>query len=305
MSALQISKPGAWPVGNNIFKSDDARKRIEDWYRRFLKRVNGQANSIEISTSFGTNHLLMVGDPSKPPLVCLHAMMTSSAHLASELGYLLDRFYLILPDLPGQSARGLPTHLSYKDHSHSQWLKEILDELELGETPLLGVSLGGFIARQFASANPGRVKSLILIVPAGIAQGSLVKGFMKMALPMIMYKIYPTDKTLRKLVSHLLTTWDEEWARYLGDSLNDFATNLRIPPVASAQELENLTMPSLVIAAEHDISFPGDKVIVRAKRHIPNAETELIKGSRHCPPTTPEFQEWLGSRIKEFTGKKA
>lgn len=273
---------------------------MENWYQRFLERVNGKTNSMEVSTSYGTNHILMVGDSSNPPLVCLHAMMTSSAHLAAELGALLDQFYLILPDLPGQSVRGLPIRLPYTDNSHAQWLQEIFDELDLQEVPLLGVSLGGFVARQLASSNPGRITSLVLIVPAGIVQGSLVKGFTKMAWPMIMYKIRPTEKRLRKLVSHLITTWDEDWARYLGDSFNDFATNLKIPPIASDEELEKLNMPCLVIGAEDDISFPGGKVIERAETHIPKVETELIKDSKHSPPTTSQFRNWLGKRVKTF-----
>lgn len=287
-------------MSDKIFKSKEARERMEDWYQRFKERIDGTTNSIEVSTSNGANHVLMVGDSSNPPLVCLHAMMTSSAHLASELGTLLDRFYLILPDLPGQSVRGLPLRLSYKDGSHAKWLLEILDELDLQQVPLLGVSLGGFVARQFASSFPERISSLILVVPAGIAQGSLVKGFTKMALPMILYKIRPTEKRLRKLVSHLITTWDEDWARYLGDSFNDFATNLKIPPVASDEKLKNLGMPCLIIGAEDDISFPGGKVIERAKRHITNVETELIKNSKHSPPTTPQFRNWLGKRLKAF-----
>ncbi|MDZ7693817.1 MAG: alpha/beta hydrolase [Balneolaceae bacterium] len=242
-------------MSNKIFKNDDARKRMEHWYQRFLARVDGKTSSNEISTSHGTNHVLMVGDSSNPPLVCLHAMMTSSAHLASELGALLDRFYIIAPDLPGQSIRGLPVRLSYGDDSHAQWLWEILDGLNVQQVHLLGVSLGGFVARQFASSYPGRIESLVLMVPAGIAQGSLVKGFTKMALPMIMYKINPSEKNLRKLVDPLITTWDEDWARYLGDSFNDFAVNLKIPSLASEEELKNLTMPCLVIGAENDIFF--------------------------------------------------
>lgn len=245
----------------------------------------------------------MVGDSSNPPLVCLHAMMTSSAHLAAELGSLLDKFYLILPDLPGQSARGLPTRLPYTDDSHAHWLNEIFDELNLQDAHLLGVSLGGFIARQFASSFPERVKSMILIVPAGITQGSLIKGFIKIAWPMIMYKIRPTEERLQNFASHLLTTWDEDWAKYLGDSFNDFEANLKIPPIASDEDLENLTMPCLVIGAEEDISFPGDKVIERAETYIPKVETELLRNSKHSPPTTDEFRNWLGKRIKTFVNK--
>ena len=121
-----------------------------------------------------------------------------------------------------------------------------------------------------------------------------------MAFPMVMYKINPSDNNLRKLVNPLITTWDEDWARYLGDSFNDFAANLKIPPLASEEELKNLTMLALVIGAENDISFPGDKVIERAKAYIPNVQTELIKDSRHSPPTTPEFRNWLAELIKSF-----
>lgn len=287
-------------MSDKIFKNEESRERIQNWYQKFLERVDGKTNSVEVSTFYGTNHVLMVGDSSNPPLVCLHSMMTSSAHLASELGKLLDRFYLILPDLPGQSVKGLPIRLSYTDDTHAQWLKEIFDELNLHEVPLLGVSLGGFIARQFASVYPEKVKSLILIVPAGITQGSLIKGFTKIGWPLIMYKISPTEENLRKFVSHLLTTWDDDWAKYLGDSFNDFKTNLKIPPLASDEELENLTVPCLVIGAEDDISFPGIEVIERAESHIPVAETELIKNSKHSPPTTTEFQIWLANRLETF-----
>ena len=299
-NAVSLTSIQEFTLSNNIFKNEAARKRMENWYQRFLGRIDGEISSKEISTSYGESHVLMIGDPSKSPLVCLHAMMTSSAHLASELDTLLDQFYIIAPDLPGQSIRGIPARLAYTENSHVQWLLEILDGLNLQQIHLLGISLGGFIARQFASSNPGRVKSLVLIVPAGIAQGSLVKGFAKMALPMIMYKINPSDNNLRKLVNPLITTWDEDWARNLGDSFNDFSTNLEIPPVASDDELKNLNMPCLVIGAEDDISFPGKKVIERTETHIPNVKTELIKNSRHCPPTTPEFRKWLGKRVKTF-----
>ena len=60
-------------------------------------------------------------------------------------------------------------------------------------------------------------------------------------------------------------------------------------------------MPCLVIGAEKDISFPGEKVIDRVKNQVPLVETELISDSRHSPPTTPEFRTWLGDRIVEFT----
>lgn len=227
-------------------------------------------------------------------------MLTGSAHILSELTVLADDFYIIAPDLPGQSAKGIPMQLSYNDDSHARWLGDILDGMNLTCTHLLGVSLGGFVARQFASQNPERVKSLSLLVPAGIAQGSLIKGFSKMAIPMMRYKFHPNEKNLRKLVKNLITTWDDDWAAYLGDAFNDFSLNLKIPPLASDDELRRLTMPCLVIGTNNDISFPGNQVIARVQDMIETIETELISNSNHAPPTTPEFRIWLAERLKRF-----
>jgi len=155
-------------MGETILKSEDARARLEAWYQRFLDRVDRPVASRTVSTSHGPKHVRVAGDSSQPPLVALHAMMTSSAHLLSELGPLLDRFHVIAPDLPGQSVRGLPLHLPYVDRAHADWLRAVLDALDMHEAPLFGVSLGGFVARRFATAHPERVRRLILLVPAGI-----------------------------------------------------------------------------------------------------------------------------------------
>jgi pimeloyl-ACP methyl ester carboxylesterase len=184
-----------------IFKNEGAKARMEDWYERFLNRSVISAKSIEVPTSFGSSHLLITGNPDKPPLVCLHSML---------------------------------------------------------------------------------------------------KGLAEMALPMILYRIHPSEKNLSRLVHPLMTTWDDDWAHYLGDSFRDFVPNLKVPPLASDNELKKLTMPCLIMAAEYDISFPGRRLLERVINAIPGSETELLKDSRHCPPTTPEFRRWLAERMNSF-----
>lgn len=283
-----------------IFKSDKSQKTIEQWYLKFLDKVQIPVKSELIATSFGGNHVLFAGDHSKPPMICLHSMLTGSSLLLSEIEALTEKYYLIIPDIPGQSARGLNKHLSYKTDDHAIWLDEILNALNIEKAVFLGISLGGFICRQYASIFADKVEKLILIVPAGIVQGSVPKGLMKLAFPMIKFKINPSEKNLRKLVMNLITTWDEDWAYFMGDAFNDFKPNMKIPPLATDEELSKISAPLLLIAAEFDISFPGQVLIDRVEEQIPDAEFELIKDSRHSPPTTPEFREWLKERIFRF-----
>lgn len=283
-----------------IFKNEESKNRIEQWYLKFLDKVQVSVKSEFVSTSIGESHVLFAGDESNPPLICLHSMLTGSALLLSEIEALTEKYYLILPDIPGQSARGLKMHLSYTNDDHAIWLNDILIALNIEKAVFLGISLGGFICRKYATLYPDKVEKLILIVPAGIVQGSVPKGLMKLAFPLIKYKIRPTEKNLRKLVMNLITTWDEDWAYYMGDAFNDFKPNLKIPPLATDEELNKISAPLLLIAAEFDISFPGQQLIGRVKEQIPDAEFELLKDSRHSPPTKPEFREWLKERIFLF-----
>ncbi|TWT66539.1 alpha/beta fold hydrolase [Allorhodopirellula solitaria] len=284
------------------WRNEEARQRLERWFSRFRDRIDSPTESFEVPTRFGPNHVLVAGPPDGIPLVCLHAMRTGSSFLVSELNPILDRYRVIAPDLPGQSVRGLQTRLPLSDSSHVDWLADILNELDLGSTKLFGVSWGGFVARQFATNLPDRVEKLALLVPAGIANGSHLKGLTKMALPMLRYQLWRTDNNLRRLLVPIFTSWDEEWTGYTGDAVLDMPFDYRIPPVASDQDLQDLTMPVLALGGSEDISFPGVEVVRRICAIAPRAQGHVIQDCKHCPPATSDFRTWLANRLAAFFG---
>jgi 2-hydroxy-6-oxonona-2,4-dienedioate hydrolase len=283
-----------------VWRNEAARARLEAWYNRFLERIEVPVESRVIDTSFGPGHVLLAGSPGATPLVCLHAMRTSSAHLLSELHPLGLRFRLIAPDLPGQSIRGPQSRISLTDHSLADWLVQVLDQLEVEQPHLLGVSWGGFVARKAASSYPDRFSRLVLIVPAGIVNGSHWRGLAQMAMPMLRYRLRPSEERLRAVLQPLLTTWDEQWTAYLGESMSDMKLDPRIPPLARDEELSSLQTRTLVLGGDEDISFPGRAMVDRVLALMPQVDAELLEGCRHCPPTTPEFRSWLAHRVSEF-----
>lgn len=285
---------------SKIFQDENGLKTLEEWYQKFLGKINYPVESISVETSEGVNHLLVAGDKSKPPILCLHSMLTSSAHLVSELQFLLDHYHIIAPDLPGQSVRGVETRFSYKDNSFAEWLNQILHELDLKKINLLGVSLGGFAALQFANVYSEKVQNLVLIVPAGIVRGSTWEGIKKMAIPSIKYQFNKSEENLKKFVDPLLTTWDEDWGHYIGDAFTHFKPDLRIPPLISNQDLKDWAIPTIVFAGEDDISFPGKEMVQKLKSNNSDIQTELMKDCKHSPPTTFEFRKWLSERIQKF-----
>lgn len=283
-----------------IWRTPAGKERLDNWYARFADQIPSKVTGRFVPTRYGPSHVLVGGLENGPPLVCLHAMRTGAPFLLSEMGPVLKRFRVYAPDLPGQSIRGPEIKLPLNDHSLASWLLDVMDGLELDQVNLFGVSWGGFLARLTASTAPTRVSRLALLVPAGIANGSHLSGLLKMAFPMIRYKIRPSSNNLKKLLSPILSTWDEDWAGMIDCTLRDMKMDLRIPPLASDQDLKLLTMPTLVLAAEHDISFPGHAVVDRLRSVLPSIDAELISDCKHSPPTTDAFREWLGNRLSQF-----
>lgn len=287
-------------MATTVWKDEAARMRLETWYQRFLARVDGSVESRHVPTRFGESHVLVAGRAGGPVLVVLHPMRTGAAHLLAELGPALAHFRVIAPDIPDQSVRGLQLRLPLNDDTLAQWLLDVFDALELRDVNLFGVSWGGFVARQTASAAPERVRRLALLVPAGIANGSHLTGLLKMAVPMIRYRLRPSEANLRRVLGPLVTTWDPEWTGYIAATLNDMAFDARIPPLASDEALRRLTMPVLVLGGGDDISFPGEAVVRRMVAHVPTIEGEVLP-IKHSPPTTPEFRAWLAVRLQHST----
>lgn len=289
------------PPPARVFRSPEAAARQAAWYDRFLTAVPGPHDRRHVPTRFGPSHVLAAGDPAGPPLVALHGSLAGSAHLLGELAPLLARFRVYAPDLPGQSAHGPPARPDYADGTVPGWLGEVLDGLGLtAPVDLFGVSLGGFYAHRLAAAAPARVRRLALLLPAGVANGSAWAGFTRVFLPLARYRLRPTDRNLRRLYAGLFTDWDDVWGPWLGDAMRDFALDLRIPPLATPAALAGYAGPALVFGADGDVSFPGAKLVARARELLPQAETELLVGCKHGPPTTPEFRHQLAARLAGF-----
>ncbi|WP_437893006.1 alpha/beta fold hydrolase [Sorangium sp. So ce124] len=288
-----------------MFRSPEARARIAAWFDRFHEKLPVPARSREVSTRFGATHVLVAGPEDAPPLVCLHGALASSAHLMPELGPLLARYRVHVVDVIGQSVKSADVRLPIDGPAYAEWLTDVLDALGLARTHLLGVSWGGFAALRMAQAAPARIDRLVLIVPAAVVSGSAWQGLTRIAIPMALYRAFPSEERLVRLVSGLFSTHDDMWCSYFGDAVRSYRLDFRPPPLATPASLAGFTRPALVFGADDDVSFPGAKLLARAKELLPRAETELLEGCRHSPPTDDAFRARLCERISRFLGSDA
>lgn len=284
-----------------LFESEAARQTILGWYERVRGRLTVPTESTTVATRFGDTHVLVGGPEAGPAVVVLHGALASSAHVMVELAPLLERFRVYAVDVIGQSVKSADARISVTNNDHGLWLGEVLDQLGLARAHVLGVSWGGFVAIRLAACAPERIDRLALLVPAGVVQGPAWAGLTKLLLPMMMYRLWPSPRWFARFLRHLGQAEDDAWAPYLADAFRLYKLQLRVPELARPAELARFTRPTLVVGAERDLSFPGAKLIERARELFPAlAGTELIEGAGHCPPATAEFRQWLSSRLTRF-----
>ncbi len=104
-----------------------------------------------------------LGKSTHPPLCFLHGFLGAGKDWERVATTLAERFYCILPDLPGHGAN---THLDVDAPLSFETLNEglltLLNTLDLQKTHLVGYSMGGRAALFFAVHHPARVLSLTL-----------------------------------------------------------------------------------------------------------------------------------------------
>lgn len=288
-----------------LFKSEESRGRVLEGYEHFLARVEslapGKVEGREVSTRFGVTHVLVGGPEDGPAVVVLPGALASSAHVLLEVAGLLEEFRVYAVDVIGQSVKSADVRLSVTNNDYGEWLSEVMAGLSLERAHVMGVSWGGFVATRLAVVAPEKVESLSLMVPAGVVKTPFMNS-VKVGLPMTMFMMSESEERTRKFLATQLTTVDDaDWAPYLAMAFKAYNLSMKVPALATVEELKGFDAPVFVVAAERDLSFPGEKVLARAGELFSNLQkTELLKGSSHCPPTTDGFREWFCGQMAGF-----
>ncbi|MEO6628058.1 MAG: alpha/beta fold hydrolase, partial [Aquihabitans sp.] len=116
-----------------------------------------------------------------PVVLLVHGMAGSSATWQSVIEEMTEHFTVIAPDLPGHDRSAKPRG-DYSLGAYASFLRDLLHELDLGPATVVGQSLGGGVAMQFAYQYPELCHRLVLVGSGGL--GEEVSGLLRvLALP--------------------------------------------------------------------------------------------------------------------------
>ena len=114
-------------------------------------------------------HVRDTGPKSASVVIMLHGLGSSLHTWEPWATGLSSRYRVIRYDLPGFSLTGADPTGDYSDARAAIVLGALMDVLSVRKAALIGNSMGGKLAWQFAAAHPDRVSKLILVSPDGYA----------------------------------------------------------------------------------------------------------------------------------------
>lgn len=222
-----------------------------------------------------------------PAVVLIHGGLVDSRLWGEQMRPLSKRFRVVRYDLRGYGQSAAPT----EPFSHLEDLRALLDFLKIERATLVGLSLGGIIAADFALEHPGRVERLVLVGPglrgdkqpppkdAAAALEAMSKGAEAFA-----------DATLKRELYAAVRPGTEAYAllrRMLLDNFKALSTRppgiLKYPETPTAERLADIRAPTLVLIGSRDGRNLLNIADTLASK-IPGARKLFIHGSSHHPP---------------------
>ena len=206
----------------------------------------------------------------------------------SFLDRLAERFTVYAPEHPGTT----PGEPEAVQHVDSLWdlvlcYDELLDQLELRETMLVGHSFGAMVACEMAALRRSRVRRLVLIDPIGLWRDDApVTNWMLLApqdLPAYVFR-EPEGPAAKALFS----IPDEREAGALARTRLTWAMGSTgkfiwpIPDKGLRKRIHRVTAPALLVWGQDDRLVP----LVYAEefgRRLGRTRVEVVKGAGHAP----------------------
>jgi pimeloyl-ACP methyl ester carboxylesterase len=235
---------------------------------------------------------------SGPVVLLVHGMAGSSATWLPVIPALAHDFTVVAPDLLGHGGSAKPRG-DYSLGAFASGLRDLLVALRLERATLVGQSLGGGVAMQFAYQFPERTERLVLVSSGGLGEEVNV-GLRLLTLPGLEY-----------VLPAACTSW-------LHDTVANVAGALRhvgLRPTANAVEMwraygslaDSATRTAFLHTLRSVVDTAGQRVSARDRLYLASmVPTMIMWGDRDrvipCSQAYTTHDDLPGSRLEIFEG---
>ncbi|MEU1953421.1 alpha/beta fold hydrolase [Nocardia rhamnosiphila] len=260
-----------------VYRSLAGQHAVERSYRQHLRDWLVPLQHRTVATREGETFVLDCGLTEAPPVVLLHGAGSNSAIWQTDAPRWSQSRRLYMVDIIGEAGLSAPSRPPLNSDAYALWLDDVLDELGIDSAAFVGVSLGGWLATDYAIRRPGRVERLALRAPGGI--GRQRYGAVLAALALMPFGDRGARQALRFALGPGSTP--DPVIDYMQLLQRNYRPRRDTLPVFSDEDLKAITAPLFVALGARDRMLDSQDTTARLTRLQPAASIHLLASAGH------------------------
>jgi pimeloyl-ACP methyl ester carboxylesterase len=265
-----------------IWKSDAGRQAVLGRYAQFLAYWPAANEQLRLPTAQGETFVIASGPEGAPAVLLLHGSMANTTSWMGDVATLARHLRVYAVDMIGEPGFSAPSRPSLASDAYAVWLDEVMAALGVGRAALVGISLGGWLALDYAARRPGRVSALALLCPGGVGA---TKNVLLWAAPLMLLGGWGRRQVMRRLGAGAVTAEASPAAKAFGDFMGLIQASFRprrdpLPRFSDAA-LRGLDMPVLAILGAQDAMLDSFGTRRRLAANVPTADIRWLPKAGH------------------------
>jgi pimeloyl-ACP methyl ester carboxylesterase len=284
----------------SVFKTVEGQRQVLERYERILDRWPMPNRRHRLATRHGETFAVESGPSAAPVLILLHGTAANAASWIVDAPAWSERFRVICIDIPGDAGLSAQVRLPLGTDAHAEWLDDTLASLQVPTASFIGVSLGGYLALDYATRRPERVDSLVLMNAGGVGRH---RNILIWALPLLMLGPWGRRKMLERIGGPIPKVLPPEAQAVLDLSamiFQHFKPRTEALPQISDLALRRLAMPVFAILGGKDVFVDNQGTKARLEASVPKLKMRYLPEGRHFVPD--QSDEIVGFLRRELDG---
>jgi len=265
-----------------IWKTPAAGQAVLDRYAQFLAHWPQPCEQLRVPTTQGETFVMASGKAAGPAVVMLHGSASNSVVWMRDAAVLGERFRVYAVDVIGEPGLSAPSRPPLASRVYAGWLDEVLNGLGVTRAALVGISLGGWLALEYATTHPERVSAMALLCPGGVGRH---KNVLLWAAPLLLLGPWGRARFSERIglpkASGEATPPMQAFAAFNDAIHASFNVRRERLPGFSDSALQRLTMPVLTILGGRDVFIDSPGTRDRLAANIPHADIRYLPEASH------------------------
>lgn len=281
----------------SIYKSEEHRARLMKIYEEKLAQWPVPYKTSYVDTKYGKIHVIISGPEEGYPVLLINASGLSGWSWIHNVEALNAKYRTYAIDNIGEGGKNemlAPGDIPHNGQEIAEFYSGICDQLGIEKANVIGASIGGYIATNFALYAPNRVHKLVLLGSMGY--GTTTKTIVTMMLAQGIPLEFIQNATFRWAFSdepHVVESFGKWFRAYMQGVL---PTPI-VPWTLKAEDLKNLQVPTLIYFGTKD-SVVGNAYAAEAlAENIPHAEVKIVDSGHMIGA---ELADLVNPAIMEF-----